>query len=303
MTSGERDAAASAPERVDPWTIRRVLTWATQDFAARGLASPGLEAELLLAHALAVPRIRLIADNQRVLSPPELQSLRALIQRRRSGEPSAYILGRREFYGLDFQVDSRVLIPRPDTETLIEVALRRTASQSLFAQVLDLCTGSGCVAIALGHARTTWRIIAADISNDALDVARNNALRLGEAHHVAFVHSDLFAALSDQRFDVITCNPPYIGSAEISALPVDVRDFEPRLALDGGDDGLQLIRKIVPQARRHLNPGGLLAMEVGAGQAPAVSDLFAENGFAAIELQRDYGGHQRVVSATTPQEP
>lgn len=295
MTASEpkpRDGTRSA----EPWTIRRVLTWATQDFASRGFECPSLDAELLLSHALGVDRIRLIVDSNVALQPDQLLAARELIQRRRTAEPIAYILGRREFYGMEFRVDPRVLIPRPDTEILVEVALKRTESRSLYGRALDLCTGSGCVAIALSKARSTWQLMATDTSQDALDAARHNAERLGALHNLTLRRSDLFAQLEPTKLDLITCNPPYIPAAEIATLAPDIRNFEPRLALDGGEDGLQLIRVIVTQAKHFLNPGGILAMEVGAGQSSAVSSLFEAAGYAAIELQRDYGGHERVVS-------
>lgn len=294
MTASEPKATDGAQQ--EPWTVRSVLTWATQDFTTRGFDCPNLDAELLLSHALRVDRIRLIVDSNVVLAAEQLQAVRELIQRRRTGEPIAYILGRREFYGLEFRVDPRVLIPRPDTETLVEVALRRTESRSLYGRALDLCTGSGCVAIALSKARATWQLLGTDTSQDALDAARHNAERLGTLHNLTLRHSDLFDQIEPMQLDLITCNPPYIPAAEIATLAPDIRNFEPRLALDGGEDGLQIIRRIITQAKPFLNPGGILAMEVGAGQAAAVSALFAAAGYAAIERQRDYGGHERVVS-------
>jgi release factor glutamine methyltransferase len=273
-----------------------VLTWAIQDFTSRGFDCANLDAELLLSHALGVDRIRLIVDSNVVLAGEQLQAVRQLIQRRRTGEPIAYILGRREFYGLEFRVDPRVLIPRPDTETLVEVALKRTQARSLYGRALDLCTGSGCVAIALSKARATWQLLATDASPDALAVARNNAERLGALHNLTLRHSDLFDQIEATQLDLITCNPPYIPAAEIAGLAADIRNFEPRLALDGGDDGLQIIRRIVTRAKSFLNPGGVLAMEVGAGQASAVTALFEAAQYTEIERQRDYGGHERVVS-------
>jgi release factor glutamine methyltransferase len=275
-----------------------VLTWAAQDFTTRGFACPGLDAELLLSHALNVDRIRLIVDSNVVLEPNQLLAVRTLIQRRRAGEPVAYILGQREFYGLEFRVDSRVLIPRPDTETLVEVALKRTESRALHGQALDLCTGSGCVAIALSRARTTWQLIATDVAPEALEAARHNAERLG-AHNLSLRQSDLFDQVEPAAFDLITSNPPYIPSLEIAGLAPDIRSFEPHLALDGGEDGLRLIRRIVAQAKAFLAPGGVLALEVGAGQAREVTALFEAAGFIEIERQRDYGGHERVVSGVS----
>ena len=279
------------------WTISSVLRWATQDFTQRGVPSPRLDAELLLAAVLHVDRIRLIVDAKRVLEPDELTAYRASIQRRRAGEPVAYILGQREFFGLPIRVDARVLIPRPDTEILVEAALGRTTERSMYGRALDLCTGSGCVAIAFAKARPTWRMTALDLSAAALSVARNNAERAGAVWGMRFVQGDLFDALGPgERFELITANPPYIPSAEIAGLDPGIRDFEPRLALDGGEDGLSLVRRIIAEAPERLAAQGVLAVEVGAGQSAEVRDLFAGAAFEQIELHRDYGGHERVVS-------
>jgi release factor glutamine methyltransferase len=260
------------------------------------LANPRLDAELLLGRALAASRVELIIDSKRLLTTAELGSFRSLVQRRRAHEPVAYIVGSREFYGRDFRVDRRVLIPRPDTEVLVEVALRRTRAVSLSMRALDLCTGSGCVAITLARERPTAPVCATDLSEDAIAVARDNALRLG-AYNVAFRVGDLFAALDDsQRFDLITANPPYIGSDEFDTLPADVRGHEPRLALDGGERGLVLLRRIVTGAPAHLADEGVLAVEVAAGQAPSVCDLFRLAGLSNVEVCLDYGRIERVVS-------
>ena len=279
------------------WTIRRVVTWATEDLRGRGASSPRLEVELLLGLVLGLDRVQLIVDADRPLRRDELARYRALHQRRRAGEPVAYLRGVREFYGRNFRVDARVLVPWPETEILVEVALRRTRALSLSARVLDLCTGSGCVAITLARERPTIRIMGADISEHALVVARENASRLGATHQIVLLHSDLYAALAPgAKFDLITANPPYIPDPEIPSLPVDVRAFEPRLALAGGDDGLAIVRRIVAQAPSFLAPGGVLALEIGAEQAPQASVLLEQAGLTAIERERDYAGHERVVS-------
>ena len=287
----------SEPAEADVWTIRRVIAWATDDLKKRGMPSPRLDVELLLGHVLQVNRIALIIDSERPLSKEELGAYRARHMRRRGGEPIAYLLGVREFYGRDFRVDKRVLIPRPDTEALIEVALERTKALSLSARVLDLCTGSGCVAVTIARERPTMRVTASDVSPGALAVARENAIRLGAAT-IGLVQSDLFEAFAPgrDRFDLITANPPYIADEEIPTLAVDIHKFEPRLALSGGADGLELVRRILVDAPRFLAPGGVLAMEIGAGQSGEVIGLFAEAGFGDVMARRDYGGHERVVS-------
>lgn len=287
---------AEAPQT---WTVGALVKWATDDFQARGIESPRLDAELIVAHALAITRTQVIIDAQRPLADVELAKLRALVKRRRAREPMAYLLGQREFYGRVFKVDKRVLVPRPDTETLVDVALERTRACSMSMRLLDLCTGSGCVAITLARERPTSRVTATDVSADALAVARANAQRLG-AYNVAFVEGDLYAPVAGARFDVITANAPYIATSEIATLMPDVRDFEPRLALDGGADGLDLVRRIVADAHGVLVPGGVLALEVGAGEAPAVAALLSEHGFASVDVRRDYGKIERVVSGARP---
>jgi release factor glutamine methyltransferase len=287
-----------AEEQPKSWTIGSLVRWAVDDFRARGIENPRLDAELIVAHALGIDRTRVIIDAQRPLEGLELARLRELVKRRRAHEPIAYLRGEREFYGLRFQVDRRVLIPRPDTEALVDVALARTRHVSLSMRMLDLCTGSGCVAISVARQRPTSKIVAVDLSEDALSVARVNAGRLG-AYNVAFAKSDLFADLGPSLrgpFDVVTANPPYIPSAEIEDLAADIRDFEPRLALDGGKDGLDLVRRIVDDAPGFLVRGGALALEVGAGEAAATAAAFEARGFTDVRADRDYGKIERVVS-------
>jgi release factor glutamine methyltransferase len=293
VTAGARGGG----EGGEVWTIRRVLTWSIDDLKKRGFPSPRLDAELLLAYVLGADRVRLIIDADRPLMKDELTRYRELHQRRRAGEPIAYLLGVREFYGRPFRVDRRVLIPRPDTETLVEVGLTRTRHLDLAARVLDLCTGSGCVAISLSRERPTTCVLGLDLSPDAIAVARENMVRLG-AVNCALGVSDLFAALEGRRvhFDLITANPPYIPDEEIPGLQLDVRAYEPHLALSGGADGLVLIRRIVAEAPAHLALGGVLALAVMAGQAPSVRPLLEAAGFVDIEVQKDLGGHERVVS-------
>jgi release factor glutamine methyltransferase len=278
------------------WTIGTLVKWATDDFRARGIENPRLDAEVLVAFALGIDRTRVIIESLRPLEPAELALLRDLVKRRRAREPIAYLRGEREFYGRTFHVDSRVLIPRPDTEALVEVALARTQHVSLSMRQLDLCTGSGCVAISMARQRPTSKVLASDLSPDALAVARENAYRLG-AYNVAFVESDLFDRIpAGARFDVITANPPYIATAEIDELMPDVRDFEPRMALDGGTDGLDFVRRILEGAPAFLERSGVLAMEIGAGEAADTRALFEQHGYTDVRIERDYGKIERVVS-------
>src|SRR5262245_22950120 len=199
------------------WTVGRVVRWAADDFRARGIESPRLEAELLLAHALGTDRMRIIVEPDRDLAEEELARYRALIQRRRKGEPVAYLRGYKEFYGRSFRVDERVLVPRADTEILVETALARTRDRSMGRRYLDLCTGSGCVAISLAKERPTCQLFAVDASPAALEVARENGVRLGATHQIAWLAGDLFEPLTRFQglaFDLITANPPYIPEGE-----------------------------------------------------------------------------------------
>lgn len=278
------------------WTIASLVKWAIDDFRTRGIENPRLDAELLVAHALEIDRMRVILDGARPLEGAELDKLRGLVKRRRAYEPIAYLRGTREFYGLQFRVDKRVLVPRPDTETLVDVALARSSHVSMCMRQLDLCTGSGCVAIAMAKQRPTAQVVATDISADALTVARDNALRLG-AYNVAFAQGDLFEPVIEaRRFDVITANPPYIASADIAGLMPDVREHEPKLALDGGADGLDLVRRIVEAAPNHLEPGGVLALEIDSKEAADTAELLGKAGFSDVRIARDLAKLERVVS-------
>jgi release factor glutamine methyltransferase len=277
-----------------PWTIGSVVKWATDDFRSRGIENPRLDAEVLLAHALSITRTQIIVEAQKPLSPDELARFRDLVKRRRSYEPVAYLKGEREFYGRAFHVDPRVLIPRPDTETLVEVALERTKHLSMAMRALDLCTGSGCVGITLARERPTGFVVATDLSASAVELAKENAQRLG-AYNITILEGDLFAPIKDEKFDVIVANPPYIPSSEIAALSPDIREHEPRMALDGGESGTSITARIVERAPEFLEPGGALAIEVAQGQAPTVEALFVRAGFADVRRALDYAKIERVV--------
>ncbi len=285
---------------VETWSVRRVLAWAGDDLKRRGHDTGRLDAELLLGLVLKLDRIGLILQAERPLKADELSRFRELFKRRRADEPVAYLLGEREFYGISLRVDRRVLIPRPDSETLVEVALRRSSQRSMHGAALDLCTGSGCVGIAFARARPTWRVTASDISADALTVARDNAHRTGAIRNLRLLEGPLFEPVQAERFDLITGNPPYIPTGELVSLPASVRDFEPPLALDGGADGLAILREIIRLAPERLTPGGLLALEIGAEQGPAVSELFQSSGYLGLEIARDLAGRDRVVSGYGP---
>jgi release factor glutamine methyltransferase len=285
--------ASAPPAR---WTVLEVIRWTVARFTERDLATPRLDAELLVAHALGLPRLQLYVQFDRPLLPEELAAIRALIKRRQAGESVAYLVGKKEFWGLEFAVDARVLVPRPDTETLIEVAREWLAGVQL-PRLADVGTGSGAIALTLAKLFPAAAVFAVDISPGALEVARGNAERLGLA--VTFVEGDLAAPLAAQApFSLLVANLPYIPSGELAGLPAEVR-VEPVLALDGGPDGLALVRRLVLAAPALLAPGGVLALEIGAGQAPATAELLRAAGFSDVQTRRDLGGVERVVSGVS----
>lgn len=283
----------------DTWTIRRVLTWTTQHFEKRQVDAPRLTAEILLSHVLQLGRVRLYVDLDRPLSKEELAAFRALIERRMAGEPTQYLTGLKEFYNRPFKVDARVLIPRPETELLVEAALRALPKDAP-ARALDVCTGSGCIAISLAAERPQATVVATDLSPDALALAKENAEALKVADRVTFLQGDLFAPLPpDARFQVVVSNPPYIDSGDIPGLSAEVRR-EPKLALDGGPDGLSVLRRVVTGARRVLEPGGLLAMEMGETQGPAVLELLRAAGYVDARVEKDLERRERMAFGTQP---
>lgn len=293
---------SASPPAAEAWTVRRVLQWAADDLRARGGESPRLEAELLLALVLGLDRIGLVLQHDRPLTRDELATYRAFHVRRRAGEPVAYLRGEREFYGRPFKVDRRVLVPRPETELLVQVALERTAHLSLDLRALDLCTGSGCVAVTLAKERPTARVLGTDLSDDALEVARLNAQRLGALPAVRFRRSDLFADLGPDAgpFDLVVANPPYVPETDRPTLDRTVLDFEPHLALFAGEEGFDVIDPLIAGAPRVLAPGGVLALEVGAGQAPATAVRMTAAGLHGVQILRDYAGIERIVSGVAP---
>jgi release factor glutamine methyltransferase len=274
-----------------------VIRWTAERFGDRGLASPRLDAELLVAHVLALPRVQLYVQFDRPLAADELAAIRDLIKRRQAGESVAYLVGKKEFWGLDFAVDARVLVPRPDTETLVEEARGRLAGVDA-PRVADVGTGSGAIAVALAKLFPTAAVFASDLAAAAIEVARANAERHAVA--ITFVEGDLDAPLAAHApFSLIAANLPYIASADMPTLPPDVRS-EPATALDGGPDGLDVVRRLVAAAPPLLAPAGALALEIGAGQAAATRALLAAAGFADIQTRRDLGGIERVVSGVRP---
>jgi release factor glutamine methyltransferase len=291
-------SAPSPPASVpQPWTVLDVIRWTAARFVERGLATPRLDAELIVAHVLALPRVQLYVQFDRPLSPTELADIRALIKRRQAGESVAYLVGKKEFWGFEFTVDARVLVPRPDTETLVEEA--RARLEGLQApRVADIGTGSGALAVTLAKLRPDAIVFASDLSGAALEIALGNAERLAAA--VTFVEGDLTAPLLARGpFSLIVANLPYVPTTDLAALPPEVR-AEPALALDGGDDGLCLVRRLIEGAPALLASGGVLALEIGAGQAQATATLLGAAGFIDVRARPDLAGIDRVVSGRKP---
>lgn len=277
------------------WTILGVLDWTAQRFGEREIASPRLEAQLLLAHVLGCSRVELYTGFDKPLAEAELARYRALIKRRLAGEPVAYILGEAEFWSLPLAVSPDVLVPRPDSETVVEVAVARRGDRAAPCAVLELCTGSGAIALALAKELPAATILATDVSAPAAAVARANVARHGQQARVEVALGDLWEAVPrGARFDLVVANPPYVETAVIDTLAAEVRR-EPRLALDGGADGLAFYRRILARAAEHLAPGGALVLEHGYDQADAVGALAREAGLAGVAMVRDLGKNPRVT--------
>jgi release factor glutamine methyltransferase len=287
-----------------PWTVERLLTWMRQFFERKAIDAPRLSAELLLAHVLGVPRIKLYTGYQDVLNDEQLKVLRDLTTRAGNEEPIAYLTGKAHFFNLEFAVTSAVLIPRPDTETLVEQAMRLFRDTLGFEapRVLDLCTGSGCIAIAIAKHKEAAQVTAVDISADALAVAERNVESNGVGDRVTLFRGDLFEpldALPDPTpFDVILSNPPYIPQPQLAGLPKNVKDYEPSIALDGGSDGHDFHRRILTGAAGHwLRPGGHLLMEIAYDQLESSEALVAgDDTWTGVKVLRDHAGNPRVLA-------
>lgn len=285
MRLAERDAGAI--------TVGQALASSVARLRAAGVPEPQADAQVLLAHALATSRAGLIAAARDPLPPAVAGRIETALGRRERREPVAYIVGEREFWSLSIAVDRRVLVPRPETELLVELACR-VASRA--RRVLDCGTGSGALAAALATELRGARVCASDRSRDALAVAALNVGR--HAPGVRLVAGDLLASFADATFDLVVSNPPYCTEGELAGLEPEVRDFEPRLALVAGADGLDVLRALVADGARVLAAGGWMLVEVGAGQAAVVRDLFAADGrYTSIVIERDHADIPRVVGA------
>ena len=293
------DAVAPLPQSAGQATLGEVIAEAQRLLEQAGIESAGQEAFWIVEHVLRLPIHHVVADRDRLLSHAELLAARGLIERRVSREPLQYILGTQEFCGLEFDVNPAVLIPRPETELLVKYVVQRISAERQ-ATIVDVCTGSGCIAVAIARLRPRARVIATDLSNPSLDVARQNASRHAVCERITWLEGDLLGPLAKQelegRVDVIVSNPPYIAEANWATLQPEVRLFEPRGALVAGPQGTELHERLLQEAGRYLAPGGALIMEIGAGQAHAMRRIVDQiPGFRFHRLVYDAAGLERVV--------
>ena len=283
-------------------TLFDVLKGAAHDLEDHRVENPRLNAELLLARCLGFSREKLYANLRCEIQADEKKALDELLRRRMAGEPLQYLLGHQEFWSIDLKVDPRVLIPRPETEVLIEEALSILSIPSRrVPRILDIGTGSGAIVIALTQEVGEIVAVATDLSHEALQVAKENARNVGVDQRIRFIRGDLldpFRPLTEGMFDLILSNPPYICRSDIEELTREIKDHEPRLALDGGEDGLDFYRQMSRQVRSYLREGGWLLLEMGHGQGSKISSLLEESGsFRAPEFVKDLSGIDRVIKA------
>ena len=293
------DAVAPIPQSASQATLGAVLTEARRLLEQASIESAAQEACWIVEHVLRLPAHRVAADRDRLLSHAELMVVIGLVERRVGREPLQYIIGTQEFYGLEFHVNHSVLIPRPETELLVESVVQRIPAERQ-ATIIDACTGSGCIAVAIARQRPRAQVIATDLSKLSLDVAKQNAVRHEVCERITWFEGDLLRPLAakglEGRIDVIVSNPPYIAEAEWATLQPEVRLFEPRGALVAGPRGTELHERLLQEAGRYLFPGGALIVEIGAGQARAMRRIVEQiAGYRFHRLVYDEAGHERVV--------
>jgi release factor glutamine methyltransferase len=281
-------------------TVLEAIQKSAEFLGKKNVESPRLQAELLLAHLLKMPRMKLYLNFERALSPAETDALRELIKRRAAREPLQHIVGSTSFCGFEIVVNHHALVPRPETELLAEFGwnfLSALNSQNVTA--LDFGTGTGCIAIALAAKCPDANIVVTDISAEAIALAKENAARNKVSERIEFLQGDGFAAIAaDSKFDLISSNPPYIPSTEIETLQPEVRDFDPRAALDGGADGLDFYRKLAAEAKPFLKPDGKIMLEFGDGQADAIKSIFENEKWVVEAVREDYSQRARILVAS-----
>ena len=288
---------STAPNTED-WTVARLLQWTRGYFEKQRVESPRLCAEILLAHAMKCERIELYTRYELVPAEDVLTPFRESVKQAASGRPIAYLTGIKEFFSLPFEVTPDVLIPRPETEVLVERVVHMVRRGGVAAgTILDLCTGSGNIAVSLAKNLPDVALFASDLSEAALAVAKRNAEKHAVGERIEFRYGDLFMPWKGQMFDVIICNPPYIGLSEKPDLPANVRDHEPAIALFGGQDGYELLRRLAAEAPAHLSPAGHFLTEIAYSQGAKTRELFADAGWRDIQTYRDGLGEERAIHA------
>jgi release factor glutamine methyltransferase len=282
------------------WTILALIRWADERFHKEGMATPRLDAEVLLAETLGLDRVGLYTHFDQPLQPVELARFKQFLLRRLRREPVAYILGRREFWSLPLRVTPDVLIPRPETETLVAETLNALEpAEGRDLRLLEIGTGSGAISIALAKELPTAKVVATDLSPKALAVAEENALQSGVRERIQFMQGDLFRPVrKGEAFDLIVTNPPYISRREFPSLMPEVRDYEPRIALDGGEDGLDFFRRALPAVGEYLRPGSWFLAEMGSGQDQEILAIAGKNSeLHSFGFAKDLSGINRVFKA------
>ena len=284
------------------WTIQKLLNWTAEHFTEKGLDSPRLSAELLLSHVVGLKRIELYTQFDKPVTKPQLDQLHDLVKRAGQHEPIAYLVGKTEFYSLELNVTPACMIPRVETELLVERAIEFLRTRTGKQFVCDLCTGSGCVAVAIARNYPDCRIIATDISDAALSVAAKNIEKHRLKERIRLLCGDLFDPLVPQldvgKFDLIVCNPPYVSAAEFEKLDKNVKNYEPKLALYAGQDGLDIYRRIIERVEQFLKPDAVLMLEIGYSQGQAVRELLEQvRIFAEITIEKDIHDNDRIAIA------
>lgn len=284
------------------WTIQKLLNWVTEYLTGKGVDSPRLSAELLLSHITGLKRIELYTQFNKLVEKQQLDQLHSLVERAGKHEPVAYLVGRTEFYSMELNVTPDCMIPRPETELLVQKAVEFLRTRDGVQHVCDLCTGSGCIAVAIAKNFPNARIIATDICDAALSVAAANVEKYQLKDRIGLLAGDLFEPVIPQldigKFDLIVSNPPYVSSDEYKKLDKNVRDYEPRLALFAGVDGLDIYRRIIEKAGDFLKSGAALMLEIGYVQGPAVNELLEQAGvFSEVKIEKDFHDNDRIVTA------
>jgi release factor glutamine methyltransferase len=286
----------------ETWTIQKLLNWVAEYFKNKGVDSPRLSAELLLSHILHLKRIELYTQFNKIVEQDKLTELRELVRRAAQHEPIAYLTGKKEFYSLEFEITKDCFIPRPETEMLVERAIEFLRNRNGVQLVCDLCTGCACIAVAIARNFVDCRIVATDISDAALDVAKRNVIKHGLGNRIKLLKGDLFEpiipGLGPAKFDLVVCNPPYVSEPEFEKLPPNVKDFEPRSTLTAGPDGLDVIKRVIAGAGQFLKPAAALMLEIANEHGPTVAKLLEESAcFKTVTIEKDYQKLDRLAIA------